>query len=283
MRARAETVEKAQGNNRTPTAARCCPLFLSSSRSPNLFLLSSHLSLSPTLSSLATPKTNTQRSRARTSAGSSGASPGPSTASPTPRRTRRRLSSGESVLKGFEFSLLSLSLEFFLFFSLLALSPSLPPLSFSLNFENQTEGRRPPSTTTSSTRRSTSLVRDVFRCRKPFFILFLFLLFRSSLSMLTSSLLSFFTKKLLRRHQDGLRRAQEAPGPHGPDCIPQELDVVKRESCAGRRGRKKKLVFFFFFLLALLSCLLRPAPAKGTAPNSSPPPSKHHHFLCLFF
>ncbi len=173
MRARAETVEKAQGNNRTPTAARCCPLFLSSSRSPNLFLLSSHLSLSPTLSSLATPKTNTQRSRARTSAGSSGASPGPSTASPTPRRTRRRLSSGESVLKGFEFSLLSLSLEFFLLFSLLlALSPSLPPLSFSLNFENQTKGRRPPSTTTSSTRRSTSLVRDVFRCRESHFLFF---------------------------------------------------------------------------------------------------------------
>jgi len=172
LRARAEPVEKAQGNNRTPTAARCCPLFLSSSRSPNLFFLSSHLSLSPTLSSLATPKTNTQRSRARTSAGSSGASPGPSTASPTPRRTRRRLSSGESVLKGFEFSLLSLSLEFFLLFSLL-LALTLPSASLSFSqFRNQTKGRRPPSTTTSSTRRSTSLVRDVFRCRESHFLFF---------------------------------------------------------------------------------------------------------------
>ena len=131
MRARAEPVEKAQGNNRTPTAARCCPLFLSSSRSPNLFFLYSHLSLSPTLSSLATPKTNTQRSRARTSAGSSGASPGPSTASPTPRRTRRRLSSGESVLKGFEFSLLSLSLSR-VFFAFFPSACSHPPFRLSL-------------------------------------------------------------------------------------------------------------------------------------------------------
>ena len=88
-------------------------------------------SSSSPLSSLATPKTNTQRSRARTSAGSSGASPGPSTASPTPRRTRRRLSSGESVLKGFEFSLLSLSLSR-VFFAFFPSACSHPPFRLSL-------------------------------------------------------------------------------------------------------------------------------------------------------
>lgn len=291
-----ERREKRAWNNRTPHTAAlrdCFASLLSSSFRPTSLRLFP-LDLLPLSPPLSLQKRNY---RAPTSGGSSGASPGPSRASPTPRPTRRRPSCGELSFFSFLSSPLSRFLAFlFRTFSFVLSLTTLFSTS-KLSKPNQKKGRRPPSTTTSSTRRSTSLVSGIWLGRKRFLGFFFFRL----VPFPSRSLFSFpkNNEKLknsvsFSRHQDGVRRAQEAPGPHGPHRVPQERDVVRVESeFEGKREeleKKEKSFSLFLFLPSSFATslplffLFTPRPAKGTPRILSPPLlSTHRHFLCISF